>query len=99
MIYATLKDEVLADLGYLNEAITVQTEQRVAAILNRAESYVNNVAGRPVNFGTDLLARQLVIAYCRYANSHCENLFPENYRGDLLELNCKYAGDSDGEEE
>ena len=99
MVYATLKDEVLADLGYSNEMITVQTEQRVASILNRGKDYINNVAGKPVDFESDLLARQLVIAYCRYANSHCENLFPENYRGDLLELNCKYAGDSDGEEE
>ena len=98
MVYATLIDEVLADLGYAAEAVSAQTLQRVAAILERARSYITNIAGTSVDFETDLLARQMVIAYCRYANSHCENLFPLNYRGDLLELNLKYAGDVDGED-
>jgi hypothetical protein len=99
LTYATLIDEVLADLGYDHETVSAQTHQRVASYLDRATDYIANVAGSPVNFESDLLARQLVIAYCRYANSHIENLFQDNYRSDLLELNCKYAGDEDGESE
>ena len=99
MTYATILDEVFADLGYSHEMLTDSTYQRIASYVESAQSYITNVAGGLVNFDTDLLARRLAIAYCRYMNSHVEYLFPDNYRSDLLELNCKYAesGDTNAE--
>ena len=99
MTYATILDEVFADLGYNREMLTDATFQRLESYVESAQSYITNVAGVAVDFNTDLLARRLVIAYCRYANAHCEYLFPDNYRSDLLELNCKYAEAGDGNAE
>ena len=87
-----LTDEVLTELGYNPDNIGDVVYQRVTSYIERGTAYINNVAGVEVDYEADLLARQLMIAYCRYANAQCENLFSENYRSDLLELNCNYLG-------
>lgn len=100
-MFTDIVQEVLCELGYNADTASEQVTNRVNAYVDRGVSYICNVAGQVVDFESDLLARQLLIAYCRYANAQCENLFPEAYRGDLLELNCKYLGavDNDSESE
>ena len=93
-MFTDLTQEVLIELGY-NDNAPEAVMNRVTAYIERGTAYINNVAGVQVDYDTDLLARQLMIAYCRYANAQCENLFSENYQSDLLELNCKYLGASD----
>jgi hypothetical protein len=73
---------------YLN--ITWQdetTDKKVTGYINRGMKRLQNIAGASLDFEAEDLPRSLLLDYCRYANSQALEVFEQNFRSELLELN------------
>ena len=78
----TLLDEVK---DYLK--ITWEDEDtEVQRIIDRGQSYLNELAGVELDFETEGLARSLFFDYCRYAYNNATEFFEENFRTAILRL-------------
>jgi len=96
-------DEMLIEQGYDPSIPDIQSLRVAAQLRSIAESgeyFLNDVAGAELDFTADLNAKQLLLAYARYAFSQRENLFSVEYQPELLALNCAYmkGGEDSGEE-
>lgn len=59
------------------------TDKNLSGMMNRGMAYLNNIAGAPLDFVAEDLSKQLLLDYCRYANSQALEMFSINFRCEL----------------
>lgn len=102
MVDGQIINEMLIEQGYdpsHPDELSLRVEAQLVEIAKRGEYYLNDVAGATLDFDTDLIARQLLLAYARYAYSQRENLFSVEYQSDLLYLHVAYMKGDDTDAE
>ena len=52
-----------------------KTDQNLTGMINRGMARLQKIAGVPLDFSEESLARGLLLDYCRYANSHALEMF------------------------
>lgn len=70
------------DITYEDE----ETDRKLAGILERGKSYLNNVAGTELDYEEGTCQRALLFDYCRYAGNNALELFEENFKTELISL-------------
>lgn len=73
-----------------------KTDNKLRSIIKRGMARLTKIAGVPsLDFEADELPKQLLLDYCRYANSHALEVFEKNFRTELMDLHyeCQIAGD------
>lgn len=81
--------ELLQDVkSYLNISwIDEKTDKNLTGMIKRGMARLKHIAGVPsLDFREEDLPRQLLLDYCRYANSHALEVFEENFVSELLSL-------------
>lgn len=74
-----------------------KTDKNLTGMIKRGVKYLQNIAGvDSINFTEEDLPKQLLLDYCRYANSHALEVFAYNYQGDLLELHFMFQAPLQG---
>ena len=90
MVDTQLLEEIGAELGYI-ESDFERAENRIRAYALNGMAKLNDAAGAQIDYKKDLIARALLVDYCRYPNSHATEQFEQNYLGELIALNDRYA--------
>lgn len=74
--------------SYLNISWNDETtDKNITGMIKRGMARLKHIAGVPtLDFKEEDLQRQLLLDYCRYANSHALEVFEENFRSELLSL-------------
>lgn len=62
------------------------TDMNIEGYIARGMSRLNDIAGKSLDFITEGLPRQLLLDYCRYANSQALEMFAANFQDELLTL-------------
>lgn len=70
------------DITYEDE----ETERKLAGIMERGKTYLNNVAGTELDYEEENGSRALLFDYCRYARNNALELFEENFKTELISL-------------
>lgn len=74
-----------------------KTNKNISGMIKRGVNYLQNIAGvTSINFIEEDLPKQLLLDYCRYANSQALEVFANNYQGDLLELHYMFQAPLQG---
>lgn len=60
------------------------------SIIQRGKAYLDRVAGHPVNYGEDQLARQLLMDYVRYVRENDFQNFQHDFQTELNLLHAYY---------
>lgn len=91
---------LLKDVKY-NLHITWQndiTDSNILGYINRGMARLQDIAGVPsLDFIKEDLPKQLLIDYCRYANSQALEMFEKNFQSDLLTLHLTYQVQAESE--
>ena len=61
-------------------------DEEIERLINRGQSYLNELTGAELDFETEGLARSLFFDYCRYAYNNATEFFEENFRTAILRL-------------
>lgn len=69
------------------------TDEKLAGILERGMSYLDQMAGAEQDYSTQGQPRALLFDYCRYAWNNALELFEQNFRGDLIALRMGVQAD------
>ena len=85
--------QLLIDIkDYLN--ITWEDERNdknLIGIMKRGMKRLQNIAGVSfIDFNEEGSAKELLLDYCRYANSHALEMFESNFIGELQSLHFEY---------
>ena len=59
------------------------------SIIQRGQSYLNDIAGVALDYETDQFAKQLLLDYGLYAYNQSLELFEVNFKRDLLKLSIR----------
>lgn len=74
-----------------------KTDRKITGIIKRGMAYLQEVAGvSSLDFSVEDSPKSLLLDYARYANSHALEMFPINFRGELLSLHLKYQAQAVG---
>ncbi|APH17780.1 hypothetical protein [Clostridium botulinum] len=60
-------------------------------LLENGQAYLNGLAGIELDFKSNILARNLLMDYCRYKYNNASEYFLENFREDILRLQMESA--------
>ncbi|WMJ81969.1 hypothetical protein RBU49_06895 [Clostridium sp. MB40-C1] len=60
-------------------------------LLNDGKRYLNRLAGIELDFNSDILAKTLLLDYCRYKYNNASEYFLENFQEDILRLQLESA--------
>lgn len=82
--------EVRNEVGLPFDLNDVETNERLERYIKQGAARLERIAGSSIDFDTDLIARGLLIDYCRYANAQMSEFFEANYAEDLASLNADY---------
>ncbi len=63
-----------------------ETDMNIEGYIARGMSRLNDIAGKSLDFEVEGLPRQLLLDYCRYANSQALEMFATNFQDELLTL-------------
>ncbi|WLR44476.1 phage head-tail connector protein (plasmid) [Bacillus carboniphilus] len=63
-----------------------EEDEYLQKIIDRGKAYLNSKAGIELDFDTHEIAQQLLLDYCRYDFNNSIELFPVNFKNQLLEL-------------
>lgn len=67
-----------------------KTDKNLTGMIKRGMARLINIAGVPtLDFTVEDLPRQLLLDYCRYANSHALEMFENNFGSELLTLHIE----------
>jgi len=61
-------------------------DEEIERLINRGQSYLNELTGAELDFETEGHARSLLFDYCRYAYNNATEFFEENFRTAILRL-------------
>ncbi|EPY2274464.1 hypothetical protein ACXAUS_003363 [Clostridium sporogenes] len=73
---------------YLREE---DNEDILRDILKDGEKYLNRLAGIELDYSNDILAKTLLLDYCRYKYNNASEYFLENFSDDILRLQFESA--------
>lgn len=73
---------------YLREE---DNEDILSDILKDGEKYLNGVAGITLDYESNILAKTLLLDYCRYKYNNASEYFQENFKDDILRLQLESA--------
>lgn len=78
-----------------------QTDQKLEGLALRGQKYLDDVAGKPLDYESEGTPKALLLDYCRYARNNALELFGTNFGPDLIALRIgtqveEYAEESDG---
>lgn len=76
-----------------------RTSKNLVGIMKRGMKRLENIAGvSSIDFTEEGSAKELLLDYCRYANSHALEMFENNFIGELQSLHFEYQaiGDKEG---
>ncbi|AUN19049.1 hypothetical protein RSJ22_17655 [Clostridium botulinum] len=73
---------------YLREE---DNEDILSDILKDGEKYLNRLAGIELDYSNNILAKTLLLDYCRYKYNNASEYFLENFREDILSLQLESA--------
>jgi len=62
------------------------TDKNLTSFINRGKARLQTIAGVPLNFELEELAKTLLLDYCRYANSQALEMFEKNFASELMSL-------------
>lgn len=65
------------------------TDSNIEGYIARGKSRLNAIAGVTLNYDVEGFPRQLLLDYCRYANSQALEMFEINFQSELLSLNIQ----------
>lgn len=82
--------EVKNEVGYNPDEKDSDTDSRLTRYIKQGVAKIEHIAGSSINFSTDMIARGLLVDYCRYANSQCSELFEKNFQEALASLHADY---------
>ena len=60
-------------------------------LLSDGKGYLNGLAGVELDFESYILAKTLLLDYCRYKYNNASEYFLENFREDILRLQLESA--------
>lgn len=66
------------------------TNRKLAGILSRAKTELNEYAGAEIDFQGETAERQLLLDLCRYIYNNAAEDFETNFKGKLIALRAKY---------
>lgn len=82
------RNNILADVkNYLD--ITYkdnEIDRKLSGIIERGMSYLDDIAGKELDYTEENKGRQLLFDYCRYARSNDLEDFQKNFTADLVML-------------
>jgi len=82
---------ILQDIkDYLH--ITWQDEKidkNLTGMMKRGMKRLQDIAGASLDFKAEDLPRQLLLDYCRYANSQALEMFEKNFQSELISLHIE----------
>ncbi|WP_460292425.1 hypothetical protein [Clostridium tertium] len=68
-----------------------KTNKNLIGIMKRGMTRLKNIAGvSTLDFTEEGSAKELLLDYCRYANSHALEMFEINFIGELQSLHFEY---------
>lgn len=79
-------DELLSTVKAYLHIDWTEDDDLLKGYIARGEAYLNRTAGKDLNFTGEALPRQLLLDYCRYANSQALEVFSHNFQSELLDL-------------
>jgi len=62
------------------------TNSKITGYISRGMARLQSIAGAPISFTAEGLARSLLLDYCRYANSQALEVFETNFQAQLMDL-------------
>lgn len=65
------------------------TDSNIEGYIARGKSRLNAIAGATLDYDVEGFPRQLLLDYCRYANSQALEMFEVNFQSELLSLNIQ----------
>ncbi|MDU2680058.1 hypothetical protein [Clostridium sp.] len=75
-----------------------RTDKNLAGMMKRGMKRLQNIAGvSELDFTEEDIEKELLIDYCRYANSNALEVFEINFIGKLQDLHFKYQAKSSTE--
>ena len=94
----TLLDEVKEEIK-----VTWDDEDaRLQRMIERAKTYLNDLAGAKLNFEEEGVPKDLLLARCRYVYNNAAEYFEDNFQSDIVRLQYQVgiqemlkAGDDD----
>ena len=63
------------------------TDARINGYIERGKKRLQQYAGASLDFNAEGAARELLLDYCRYANSNALEVFEQNFTADITALN------------
>lgn len=60
-------------------------------MIKRGQAKIKSIVSKKVNFDEDLVARDLLLNYCRYAYNNAGEYFEENFCSEIVSLQLEYA--------
>lgn len=73
---------------YLREE---DNEDILSDILKDGEKYLNRLVGMTLDYESNILAKTLLLDYCRYRYNNATEYFLENFKEDILRLQLESA--------
>jgi len=77
------------DITYVDDA----GDAKLSGIIARGMAYLDRVAGEPLDYSVEGIARQLLFDFCRYVRAGAFEDFARNYQSELigLQIDCEVS--------
>lgn len=60
-------------------------------MIQRGQAKIRAIVSKKVNLDEDLVARNLLLNYCRYSYNNASEYFEENFSSEIVSLQLEYA--------
>lgn len=77
----------------------VGSSENFDSLISRGEAFLNDLAGIPLDFEVEGLAKTLLLEYCRYDYNNAVEYFEQNFASQILRLQLESAVSVDVENE
>lgn len=68
-----------------------EEDENLSGLLEDGKKYLNRLAGIQLDYSNDILAKDLLLDYCRYKYNNASEYFLENFSDDILRLQLESA--------
>jgi hypothetical protein len=88
-VIVLVQEELFNDVkGYLDITWTMDepATKKLKGIIERGMKYLDNAAGKTLNYTVEDKPKELLLDYCRYVRSNALSEFQNNYLPELLTL-------------
>lgn len=67
-----------------------KTDKNLTGMIQRGMKRLEKIAGASLDFKAEESPRELLLDYCRYANSQALEMFEKNFQSELMSLHIEY---------